>query len=101
MNNASDYITGDDMIALLLTEGGDEGPTFDPADRSRDAVIARNRDLFSRPGMARDAVVDYYDVCLLDHDALLSLGLIRLNHACPGQSYLLTDAGAALAAALI
>jgi hypothetical protein len=100
MNNASDYITGDDMIALLIAEGGDEAPTYDPADKSIPALVARNAETFIRPGMARDAVIGYYDISIGDHDPLERHGFIRLNHAAPGQSFLCTDLGAVLAASL-
>lgn len=100
MNNASNYITGDDMIDLLIAEGGNEGATYDHADKSIPALVARNADTFNRPGMVRDSVIDYYGMITSDISALERHGFIRLNHARPGQSYLLTDLGAAMANSL-
>lgn len=100
MNNASDYITGDDMIALLIAEGGDEGATYDHADKSIPALVARNADTFGRPGMVRDAVIGYYDLITSDIDHLEHHGFIRVNHAGSSLNFLCTDLGAALAASL-
>lgn len=98
MNNET-HIAGDDMIALLLSEGGSEAATFAPDDISRDALIARNREIFTRCPK-RDAVIDYYDISMNDHRELEMLGLIRHYPYSPGQYYSLTDAGAALGQAL-
>jgi len=98
-NDASDYITGDNMIALLIGEGGSEGATFAPGDMSRDALIARNREIFARCP-ERGALIEYYDISLNDHRDLEMLGLIAEYHHTPGQYYSLTDAGAALGLSL-
>lgn len=98
-NDASDYITGDDMVALLVGQGGSEEATFAPDDMSRDALIARNREIFSRRP-ERGALIEYYDISLNDHRELEMLGLIAVYHYAPGQYYSLTDAGAALGASL-
>lgn len=101
MNNASEYLTGDDMIAFLTASIDDasEAATYSPADNSREALIARNRAAFTRRP-ERGALVDYYDISLGDHRGLEALGLIAVFHAAPGQWYSLTDAGAALGVSL-
>lgn len=99
MNNASDYLTGDDMIAYLI-DGSSEAATYAPDDFSREAVIARDADAFLDAAPERGALIGMGRVPLWDARRLEALGLITFRHFAPGQTYMLTDTGAALAAAL-
>lgn len=89
----SDYITGDEMIELLIAEGGDEGATYDLLDESHAALVARNRDELVRLTPRFGAVVH----CYIDNErAFERAGLIRWVN----RYYVLTPAGADLVRAL-
>ncbi|RLK22678.1 hypothetical protein DER29_0517 [Micromonospora sp. M71_S20] len=95
----SDLVTGDDMIALLVSEGGDEGATYAPGDRSPEALIARNADvLMAIRNPARGSIVDYH--ALLGGDELERMGYVSRPVYTAVACYALTDKGAAVARAL-
>lgn len=89
----SDYITGDEMAELLISEGGDESATYALDDESHEALIARNRDELARLAPRFGAVVHCY---LTDEHAFERKGLIRQVN----RHYILTPAGADLVRAL-
>lgn len=96
---SNDYLTGNDMIAYLIAgiDGASEGSTYAVTDTSREALVARNREVFASVAPARGAVIDSND--FFGHDArdLEHEGLIEVNHSGRFLSYRLTDTGAALA----
>lgn len=100
MNNASDYLTGDDMIAYLIDgiDDGSEGATYAHDDYSRDALVARNGEMFASVAPVRGALIDSNAIYGNDSRHLEALGLIVVNHANRFLAYALTDTGAALAA---
>lgn len=102
MNNASDYLTGDDMIAYLIDgiDGASEGATYAITDTSREALVARNHELFATVAPVRGTLI--YSNSFYGYDArdLELAGLIVVNYACPFLAYMLTDTGAALVASL-
>lgn len=102
MNNASDYITGDDMMAYLVggIDADSEAATYAPGDMSREAVIVRDAAAFIDATPERGALIGMGVVPIWDARSLEALGLITFRHFAPGQTYMLTDAGAALARAL-
>ena len=102
MNNASDYLTGDDMMAHLVNgiHAESEAATFAPDDMSREAVIARDAAAFIDAAPERGALIGMGAVPIWDARSLEALGLIAFRYFAPGQTYMLTDAGAALAKAL-
>lgn len=101
MNNTSDYLTGDDMIAYLIDgiDGASEGATYDPTDISREALVARNREVFAAVAPVRGALIDANALFGYDARDLERAGLIRVA---PGRHlvYGLTDTGAALTASV-
>lgn len=102
MNNASDYLTGDDMIAYLIDgiDGGSEGATYAVTDTSHDALVARNREVFAAIHPVRGALIDSNDFFGHDARSLEHAGIVVVNHASRFLAYALTDTGAALAAAV-
>lgn len=102
MNNASDYLTGDNMIAYLIDgiDGASEGATYAPTDLSHDALVARNREIFAATNPVRGALIDSNAFFGYDARDLERAGLIVVNHASRFLTYALTDTGAALAASL-
>lgn len=102
MNNASNYLTGDDMIAHLIAgiDGGSEGATYAVTDTSREALVARNREVFAAVSPVRGALIDSNDFFGHDARALEHSGLITVHYASRFLTYALTDTGAALAASL-
>lgn len=101
MNN-EEMVTGDDMIALLIADGGDEGATFAPGDRSREALIARNGHLFARiVSPTRSACIDYYEMAF-DGYELEKLGYVTYAGigATLTPNWYLTDLGISLATSL-
>lgn len=102
MNNASDHLTGDDMIAYLIAgiDADSEAAAYAPGDTSREAVIARDAAAFIDAAPVRGALIGMGAVPIWDARALEALGLITYRYFAPGQTYMLTDRGAALAASL-
>lgn len=100
MNNASDYLTGDDMIAYLIDgiDGAAEGATYAVTDTSREALVARNHEVFATVNPVRGALIDSNDFFGHDARALEHDGLIVVHYASRFLTYALTDTGAALAA---
>lgn len=99
----ADYITGDDMITYLLDgiDGASEGATYAPTDTSREALIARNRDILTAVTPVRGALIDANAFYGDDARTLENDGLIAVYHGGPGYlHYYLTDTGAALAHAV-
>ena len=102
MSSESDYITGDDMAALLIGQGGSEAATYALSDDSHGATRARFAELIADGHVRareRDAIVLVLLLMPCDVRNLLSMGLLydRGNSA----DYLyLTDDGAAFAAAV-
>lgn len=96
----SDYITGDDMIAYLIDgiDGASEGATYAYADKSYEALVARNRETLSSVHPVRGALVDSNAFYGGDAHDLERAGLISVCHSAPFLHYALTDTGAALAA---
>jgi hypothetical protein len=102
MNNASDYLTGDNMIAYLIDgmDGASEGTTYAHDDYSRDALVARNHEILSETNPVRGALIDSNAIYGNDARHLELAGLITVHYASRFLAYALTDDGAALAASL-
>jgi hypothetical protein len=97
MNNASEYITGDDMMALLIGQGGSKAATYALSDTSDDAVRARFAELVEDGeivGSERDCLVPTILFMISDLRALIGMGLIY-DRGRSGDYMYLTDAGAA------
>lgn len=102
MNNASNYLTGDDMMAYLIDgiDGASQGATYAPDDYSRDALVARNHEILAATNPVRGALIDSNAIFGNDARHLEALGLITVHHAARFLTYALTDDGAALAGSL-
>lgn len=102
MNNASDYLTGDDMIAYLIDgiDGASEGATYAITDTSHEALVARNHEILTTTGPVRGALIDSNAIFGNDARDMERAGLIVVNHASRFLTYALTDTGAELAASL-
>ena len=101
-NDASDYLTGDDMIEHLIAgmDGASEGATYAPDDTTREALIARNRELLAGVAPVRGALIDSNAFYGGDARALELGGLIATYYGPGNLRYYLTDTGAAVAAAV-
>jgi hypothetical protein len=102
MNNASDYLTGDDMISYLIDgiDGASEGATYATTDTSREALVARNREVFFNVNPVRGALIDSNAFYGYDARSFELAGLITVHRASRFLTYALTDTGAALAVSL-
>lgn len=102
MNNESNYLTGDDMIAYLIDgiDGASEGATYAPTDTSREALVARNREALTAIAPVRGALIDSNAIFGMDARDLERAGLITVHYPSRFLAYALTDTGAALAANL-
>lgn len=98
MNSASDYLTGDDMIAHLLggIDGASEGATYAVSDVSHEALVARNREVFASVA-GRGALIDANAFFGYDARDLERAGLIVVSYASRHLTYAITDAGAEVA----
>ena len=99
MNNASDYLTGDDMMAYLIDgiDGASEGATYAPTDTSREALVARNREVFAAAAPVRGTLIDANAFYGYDARDLERSGLIAVSHTGHHLRYYLTDTGADVA----
>lgn len=96
----SDYLTGDDMVAYFIAgmDGASEGATYATTDVSREALLARNREVFAGVSPARGALIDANALYGQDARDLERAGVIVVNHASRFLTYALTDVGAEMVA---
>lgn len=99
----SNYITGDDMVTMLIGQGGSEAATYVLSDTSDDAVRARFAELVTDGEISahtsRDGIIERILFMDSDYRALTDMGLIYDRGRT--QDHYLTDAGAAFIAALL